>query len=217
MEDTHGLTPFDLACKLGSETMVSALIDLTPVQKLLLKPPSLTSSSHTSPLHLTCKNKSEHLKIVESILNKIKSEQEIQALKPSSSSASFHSPLQLVERNIADLLRHFDPISNQNVFFACLANNHLNIVEYLFKNYGKFVADLEDKNGNLAAHLAARNGSPDLLQMLIKYNAYSVRKNKFGENALHIAAAHNKHEFIKIYLAYESTYVEKYLNVTTTE
>lgn len=197
--------------------MVSTLIDLTNVEKLLLRPPSHTSSSHTSPLHLTCKNKSEHLKIVEIILNKIKAEQEAQSLRPSSSSSNLQSPLQFVEKNITDLLRHFDPINNQNLFFTCLANNHLNIVEYFFKYYGRFVAELEDKNGNLAIHLCARNGSPDLLQLLIKYNAYSVRKNKFGENALHIAAAHNKHEFIKIYLAHENVYVEKYLNTANTE
>ena len=193
--------------------MVTTLIDITPIQKLLLRSPS-----SPSPLLLACKNKNEHLKIVEAILTKIKSEQETQALEStSSSSASFLiSPLQVVEKNLADLLRHFDSSTNQNVFFVCLSNNHVSIVEHFFKYYGKYIADLEDKSGNLSVHIAARNGSPDLLQLLIKYNAYSVRKNKFGENALHIAAAHNKYEFIKVYLAYESVYVEKFLNVTNT-
>ena len=63
----------------------------------------------------------------------------------------------------------------------------------------------------MPVHLAARQGSPDLLNLLIKYNAFSVKRNKFHENALHIAAANNKFEFIKVFLAYEATYVEKFL------
>ena len=167
------------------------------------------------PLHLICKHKEEKYEIVKRVLDKINAE-----TKDNQILISFYYSDCIYDENVNlflnDILKKVD-FNGHFLLNILIENNHLKIIELLLKDYNKYILDIEDPNGNLFIHLAAKNGSPDLLKLLIKYNAFSVKLNKNNENGLHIAAANNKFNFIKEYLAYEKTYAEKYLTEQQTD
>jgi ankyrin repeat protein len=181
------MTALDISCKYGFHDIATVLVDKAKIETLL------NPNKEGSPLYLACKNKKENLAIVKKILDRLKNEQE--ALNDD----SIHYA--------NDILKKLD--NNQTVLSISINNNHLNIVELLLKEHFKCITSIEDKNGNSLIHLAAKNGSPDLLKLLIKHNAFSMKLNKNNDSPLHIAAANNKFNFIKEFLAYEKVYMER--------
>jgi ankyrin repeat protein len=97
----------------------------------------------------------------------------------------------------------------QTILNMCIDKNHLKLVDILLKDYFSEIKDEYDKNGNLPTHLAARNGSIELFNVLVKNDAISFKINLNGDNPLHIASENNKFNFIKKFLEYEKIYVER--------
>ena len=97
----------------------------------------------------------------------------------------------------------------QTILNMCIDKNHLKLVDILLKDYFTDIKDEYDKNGNLPIHLAARNGSVELFNVLVKNDAISFKININGDNPLHIAAENNKFNFIKKFLEYEKSFVER--------
>ena len=180
LEDENNLTPLHIACRNGNEDIISLLIDNTDIK-------NFSSSNNPSlPIHFLCKLKNEKLNLVKKILNRLKME----------SYEDFKNVL--IKQDI----------NKQTILNIAIENNHLNIIESLFKEYSLNEKDLQDNNSNLPIHFAAKCGSIDVLEILWKYKAFSLKTNQKSENALHIAAANNKFKFIKAFLNYEKDYIK---------
>jgi ankyrin repeat protein len=163
------------------------LIDRMDPNKII----NLTMSD-SSPLHFVCKLKVEKYTIIKKLLEKIHQEF-IQ--KPNG-------------KELFDKILKKEDSSRQTILHLSIENNHLNIVELLFSDYN-IVRDLKDGlNGNFPIHLAAKNGSCEMFYLLQKYDAVSFKTNNNLENALHIAAFHNRSKFICEFLKYEKSLLE---------
>ena len=195
------MTPLAIACKHGYDDIALLLIERAKLESLV------NAKSNSSPIHLACKNKEEKINIVKEILNKVTAERKSNPLLSSyypndaASDDDFDS-------NLDQMLRKKDE-NDQSLISILIDNNHLKIIELLLKDYNRYIVDIEDSNANLLIHLAAKNGSPELLRLLIKYDGFSFKLNHNNENGLHIAATNNKFNFIKEYLAFEKSYIEK--------
>lgn len=138
-------------------------------------------------MHMACRHKNEKFSIIRSILEK---------LKKLDSSFSLY---QVIKK---------EDSSRQTILHLAIENNHLNIVELLLKEYN-FNNELNDGNrGVLPIHVAAKNGSLEMLKLLHKYCAVSFKQNFNLENAMHIAASYNRYKFIKEFLIYEKSSLE---------
>ena len=69
----------------------------------------------------------------------------------------------------------------------------------------------EQWSSHSLTHLAARHGSPEVLRLLVKHDLFNVEPNSSEEmeTPLHIAASHNKFNFIKEFLYNEKTFLFK--------
>jgi len=126
---------------------------------------------------LICSFREEKLNFVEQIFDKLKNSS---------------------EQKIPTIFKNLD------IFETLILNNHLNIIEFVLKEFGSYLIDRVDNNGNQLVHLAAKNGSTDLLNICIMHNAVSFKTNLNNDNALHIAAINNRFNFIKDFLIYEN-------------
>jgi hypothetical protein len=73
-----------------------------------------------------------------------------------------------------------------------------------------FQRELRDgQRGNLPIHVCAKSGSLAMFKVLRRYDAVSFRPNNQLENALHIAAQHNKASFITRFLEFEQMLMDK--------
>jgi ankyrin repeat protein len=140
-------------------------------------------------LHLACRNKNEKAFIVKKILDK---------LKENSKKINYLEAALKKEDN-----------SRQTIYLIAIENNHLNIVEYLLRDFKVNKEQKDGQNGNMAIHFCAKTGSVEMFHLLQKYDAVSFKTNNNQENALHIAAYNNKHKFIKEFLLYEKCLLEK--------
>ncbi len=147
----------------------------------------MKNTSDPNLLHLICKTKTESITTVKRLLDKVKKES-------------------LIDLN--NLLNTVDS-DRQTILNMCIDKNHLKIVDILLKDFFSNLKHEYDRNGNLPIHLAARNGSIELFNVLVKNDAISFKTNLNGDNPLHIAAENNKFNFIREFLAYERAYVEK--------
>lgn len=103
------------------------------------------------PLHLICENKSEKFLLFKAYIEKIKSEKQL------------------------DRCLKKENDSQQTILHISIENNHLNIVELLFRGLN-MSKDLRDGlNGNLPIHSAAKNGSIEMFNLLHKYDAVSFK------------------------------------------
>jgi ankyrin repeat protein len=145
-----------------------------------------------NPIYLICSFREEKLNFVEQIFDKLKNSS---------------------EQKIPSILQNLD------LFETLILNNHLNIIEFVLKEFGNYLIDREDNNGNQLVHLAAKNGSTELLKILFKHNAFSFKTNLNNDNALHIAAINNRFNFIKEFLIYENNLTKnsKTTNTLATE
>ncbi len=181
IEDKKNLTPLQVACKNGNEDVAELLIEK-------LDPNSLFNSliyefSNSLPMHLACRHKNEKLTIIKAILEKLKNILD--------SSFSIFQVLKKEDNN------------RQTILHLAIENNHLNIVEHLLQNYN-FNNELTNASrGNLPIHIAAKNGSLEMLSLLQKYHAVSFDRNTNRENAMHIAASFNRYKFIRQFLFFE--------------
>ncbi len=180
IEDKKSLTPLQIACKNGNEDVAELLIDK-------LEPSSLFNSliydfSNSLPLHLACRHKNEKMIIVKTVLEKLKSLD------------SNFSILQVLKK---------EDNNRQTILHLAIENNHLNIVKHLLHNYNFNKELTEASRGNLPIHIAAKNGSLEMLGLLQRYRAVSFEQNYNSENALHIAASFNRYKFIREFLSFE--------------
>lgn len=157
------MTPLHVACKYGFDDIAELLVDRISSR-------SLVNSAYDSlPIHLICKSKNENTNLLRKMLDKIKLESE----------HDLHEVLQKSDHNRQTLLQN------------AIANNHLGMVKCLLAEYYTQPELLEDKNGNLPIHTAAKTSGPEMLEVLIEANAFSLKRNSNLDNAMHIAAANN--------------------------
>ena len=135
------------------------------------------TSRHT--LSHLCKSKEEKYAVFKEILAKIKRDS-------------------TAEKNYLDVI-----VKKHLILHTAAEHNHLKIVESLYRDYD-VDRDLKDsKNGNLVIHLAAKQNSVELFNLLSVYNAVAFKTNSNLDNALHIAAQYNCARFIRRFLEYE--------------
>ena len=130
-------------------------------------------------IYLICSFREEKLNFVEQIFDKLKNSS---------------------EQKIPTIFKNLD------IFETLILNNHLNIIEFVLKEFGSYLIDRVDNNGNQLVHLAAKNGSTDLLNICIMHNAVSLKTNLNNDNALHIAAINNRFNLIKDFLIYDHNF-----------
>jgi ankyrin repeat protein len=181
------MMPLHIACKYGHDDIAFLLNEFTSADKLI------NTSSESSPLHLACRNKIEKYYVVKKMLDKLKQNS-------------------TKELNLLDTaMRKLDAGSSrqQTLLQISIENEHVKLVELLLCEYDASV-DQEDRTGNLPVHLAARAGNTDTLRLLAKHKASLYKCNaQTMENALHIAAAHNRFKFIKEFILLERTERER--------
>ncbi|CAF0854801.1 unnamed protein product [Brachionus calyciflorus] len=186
IEDKKQFTPLHVALKYDSNDVALLLIDYTPPEKLACyKIPNAIM-----PIHLACKSKEEKLEIVRKILYKLKQES-------------------TNEKNYLDYVLKKEDSNRQPVVFIAINNNHLDIVETLYKEFNLDRELKEGKLGNLAVHAGAKNGSVKILDILAKNDAISFGQNNNLDNALHIATENNSVKFIKEFIIYEKNMLNR--------
>ena len=118
--------------------------------------------------------------------------------------------MEKIKRESTSDKKYLDIITKKPLILHTAAeHNHLKIVESLFRDY-EVDQDLKDnKTGNLIIHLAAKQNSIDLFNLLVNYNAVSFKTNSNLDNALHIASQNNCSRFIRCLLEYEKMLEEK--------
>lgn len=180
-----------LACKLGFEDECELLIEKVDSDKIFNL--CMLDLPNSFPLlHLACRNKVEKYRIVKQILEKMHQ-----------NDSRFHLQSENVKLNYVDLVSKKEDNNRQTILEICIENNHLNIVELFLSVYNITTNHANALSGNYPIHLAAKNGSPEMLSLLIKYNSDIVRTNFADENPLHIAAQYNRLHFVRKFLASE--------------
>lgn len=177
-----------MACKFGNEDVAVLLIEKIDAEKLYQLCINETPVN-LSPVHLTCRNKNEKFLIVKTILDKLKKEGEKS------------------NKNYLEQLSKKEDLNRQTILHISIENNHLKTVDLLLREYNFNREQSDSQTGNLPIHIAAKNGSIDMLNLLIKYDAVSFKSNNNHENALHIAALNNRHRFIHEFLKYEKSLI----------
>ena len=179
MENKNKETPLHLACRKGDEDIALLLIERLSVTKIV----NLILNDFTNgtglPLHLVCKNKNEKYLLVKNYLKKISHETQL------------------------NKCLHLEDESKQSILHISIENNHLNIVEMLFREYHMSNELRDSLNGNLPIHCCAMSGSIEMLNLLQKHDAVSFHTNNSLQNALHIAAHHGRRKFSREFLKYE--------------
>jgi ankyrin repeat protein len=184
LEDESDMNPFQLACKNGFDELGFCFLDIVTADKFIV------ANHNNFYLHLLCKNKEEKLGLVSKILEKLRKDS-------------------TREKNYLDEALVCLDMNKQTVLNIAIDNNHLKIVELLLKDYYKEKVLVEDRNGNLPIHYAARCGSTEILKVIVQCNGFTIKTNSNAENALHIAASNNKFKFIRDFLINERKCDEK--------
>ena len=188
------MLPFHISCRNGNEDILHILINKIDAVKLASL--IMSESNYSTPLHSLCRHKTEKYSIIKNVLEKLKA---CESLVDSA-----HS--------LDNILKKEDS-TRLTILHIAIENNHLNIVELLFRDYN-LSRDLRDgQRGNLPIHVCAKNGSLDMFKLLQTYDAVSFKQNNNAENALHVAAFFNKSHFIAAFLKYEKYLMNKNYSV----
>ena len=102
--------------------------------------------------------------------------------------------------------------TNETLVATVISNSHMRILEYLLENFIEYIRELyATTTARSLTHLAARHGSPELLRLLVKYDMFNAEPSNDDdrETPLHIAASHNKFNFIKEFLLQEREHRKK--------
>jgi ankyrin repeat protein len=194
------MMPLHHACKYGYESAAEQLIERADADKLFANP-SYVETACSMALHLACRNKTERPQIVSRLLSKVRdagtSSKQRSSLTSNSGSGGVAGGL------LEQLLRKEEAATRQTALHMAIENNHLTIVELLFRDYN-VPRDLRDSHtGNLPVHVCAKSGSAEMLRVLQRYDALSFKPNASMETALHVAAAANKPKLLRELLDYE--------------
>ena len=171
------MTPLHVACKYGSEKVFNLLLTRTDPIELATS----LDNKLSLPLHHICACKVEKLKIVESILKKIRHHDECnktEFLKKA-----------LAQRNC----------SNKTPLHICIENGYVKLVQLLIE----YNANVDEEGGSLdeyPVHMAAKIGSFEILEILKNNSADLKVENRKNENLLHVAAVSNQFSFILKYV-----------------
>ncbi|CAF0778612.1 unnamed protein product, partial [Brachionus calyciflorus] len=176
LEDENLLNPLHLAFKYGHDDIANLIIEKSNIKSLI------STSTETLPIHLACRQKKDNHQLIKKILDKLKSE----------SLTDFVNILNKPDMNKTTILQ------------IAIENNHLQTVDSLLKEYYQNSCHddirLEDRNGNLPIHYAARYCGAEMLRVLIKNKFFTNKQNSNLDNPLHIAASNNRYKFIREYL-----------------
>jgi ankyrin repeat protein len=150
------MTPLQISCKHDNDSVAELIINHDmDIEKLL---------TSNFPLHLICKSKIEKIHLVNLTLLKFKLAQ------ANNAKAYLEQALSKLDSN------------KQTILHISVENNHLNIVELLFRDFNINKLLKDGKNGNLAIHLVAKTGSLKMLDILHKYDAvFNYRNNNLGK------------------------------------
>ena len=188
VEDLSAQSPLHIAFRDEQETLANMLIERASVGDLVY------AESVEHPLHVACRSKRVLLASIKKLLDKLLVDTE----------------------QLTAVLNKLDA-DKQTVLGVAIDNNQLRVVELLLRDYypsaaaraaDTTVAEWRDPNGQAPVHLAAKSGSVDVLGLVVANGAFSLEPNATGDNALHIAAANNKFNFINAFLAHERKHVE---------
>ena len=174
------MTPLHIACKHGNEEMAELLIE--KIDPLSLYNLMIYDYSSTLPLHLVCRHKNEKILTFKAILDK---------LHTLNSSHYINQALKKEDAN------------RQTILHLAIENNHVRIVELILIGYNKEKELTDGNRGILPIHVAAKNGSIEMLGLMQRYGAVSFKQNYQSENAMHIAAGYNRYRFLREFINYE--------------
>ncbi len=175
-----------MACKYGFEEIAILLVSKSADIELLMSP----SSQEELAIHVACRNKTEKFAIVHKMLEKLRD----YSLRKKNN--CLHTALEKCDN------------SGQNILQISIDNNHLEIVEFLLSEFWRDREQTPDNAGNYPIHIAAKNGSTEMFNILKKHDAVTFNLNDNNENPLHIAAFNNKQKFIREFLNFERYLME---------
>ena len=206
IKDNANMTPLALACKYGHDDIALALVEHIDSSNLF----NDGNSADVSPLHLLCQNKSANFDLVKLILTRLSLSNV--AYDNELLVSCYYDPSKLNKTYTHSIIKSIftRKYKNGETLLTTLINNsHTSILEYLFENFHEQVREFSEKwSARSLTHLAARHGSPELLRLLVKHDLFNFGPSSGGdmETPLHIAASHNKFNFIKEFLINEKIY-----------
>jgi ankyrin repeat protein len=132
-----------------------------------------------SPIYLACSSRNENFEIFKLVYDKLK---EKDLLKTT-------------------LMKQDD--EKRTILELAIERGHLKIIDLILSEYPS--KKLPDINGNFIIHHAAKFGTKELFDLLVKHDAVSLKSNINDENPIHLATIYNRYDFIRSLLEYEKT------------
>ena len=186
--DYKGVVPLALACKSGSINAVEYLINTTDIDI------DVTCDKGKTPLHYSCRHGnlglSQYLIEVQGSDINIRNNDGWNALTSSARSDNIELVQYLIKKNHL-LLTSF-------CLLQAVRSTKLQLVKILVNEY-KLDPHVKDSNGGQAVHHAARVGSIDVLEFLIKDCGcdLSVVGDRYNSNVFHYSAWEGRYSLIK--------------------
>jgi ankyrin repeat protein len=134
-----------------------------------------------SPLYLLCSSETEKFQPFRIIFEKLK------------------------EKNLIKTILFKQDDEKRTLLEIAIEKGHLKIIDLILSEYTN--KELPDINGNFIIHHAAKFGTKELFDLLVKHNAVSLKSNINDENAVHLATIYNRYDFIKSLIEHEKTIV----------
>ncbi len=137
-------SPFHIACKLGNDKIIQAILKVIETENLI------ETYNGNMAIHFLVDNKEEKLETTREILEKLSHGKHF---------FLYHTILNSRSEKKYSLLQ------------IAIQNGHLNIVDMILKDY--YPKDFcPDGNGNRPIHLAACNGSLELLKIIVRIESF---------------------------------------------
>lgn len=157
------MTPLALACKYCHDDIALALITHLDSKDVY------SEKAESSPLHLLCQNKTEKCDLFKILFNKLMN-------KSSELIISCYYESKLSQEATVSTLKSILTTrneKNETLIASLIKYSHANIFDYLLANCVVCVKACE----STLIHLAARNGSIEILKSIVKHGLFSPKTN----------------------------------------